>query len=75
MKWRNILARENEDDNLARSQMKYGSVGSSPMRLSPVTYTNKKQFNNGHHDNSDEFKNLGTLHRERRQVEFYPSDL
>jgi hypothetical protein len=58
------LSKRDENDNLAKNAMKYNSVGSSPKRLKEKT--NKKLFPTSLHDNSDEFINLGTLHRERR---------
>ena len=36
--------------------------------------TNKKMFAFNYHSNSDDFKNLGNLHREKRVVEFFPQD-
>lgn len=56
------------------SKIKYASVETSPMRLNPINQTAKKLFAVSQHDNSDDFKNLGTLHRERRQMEIYPQD-
>mmetsp|Transcript_16377 Transcript_16377/g.27718 ORF Transcript_16377/g.27718 Transcript_16377/m.27718 type:complete len:160 (+) Transcript_16377:896-1375(+) len=36
--------------------------------------TNKKMYGFNQHQNSDDFKNLGNLHREKRLVEFFPQD-
>lgn len=34
----------------------------------------KKMFAFNYHDNSDDFKNLGNLHRENRTVAYFPQD-
>lgn len=36
--------------------------------------TNKKMFSFNYHSNSEEYKNLGNLHREKRVVEYFPQD-
>jgi hypothetical protein len=45
-----------------------------PFMSKVLDRTNKKMFQFNMHSNSDEFKNLGNLHRERRVVEFFPQD-
>lgn len=39
-----------------------------------VDRTNKRLYSFNQHSNSDEYKNLGTLHRDKRVVEYYPQD-
>ena len=34
----------------------------------------KRMFSFNYHDNSDDYKNLGTLHRENRTVDYFPQD-
>ena len=34
----------------------------------------KRQYAFNYHDNSDDYKNMGTLHKENRTVEYYPQD-
>ena len=36
--------------------------------------TNKKMFSETSHHNSEDFKELGNLHKDKRSVEYYPSD-
>ena len=36
--------------------------------------TNKKMFSFNYHSNSDEYKNLGNLHKDKRVVEYFPQD-
>ena len=36
--------------------------------------TNKRLYSFNQHSNSDEYKNLGTLHKDKRVVEYYPQD-
>mmetsp|Transcript_24630 Transcript_24630/g.38273 ORF Transcript_24630/g.38273 Transcript_24630/m.38273 type:complete len:99 (+) Transcript_24630:832-1128(+) len=36
--------------------------------------TNKKMFSFNYHSNSEDYKNLGNLHREKRVVEYFPQD-
>jgi hypothetical protein len=40
----------------------------------PIGESHKKIFNPATNENSDEFKNLGTFHRERRCLEYYPPE-
>tara|TARA_B110000503_G_C7021586_1_gene360015 strand:+ start:232 stop:648 length:417 start_codon:yes stop_codon:yes gene_type:complete len=39
-----------------------------------VDRTNKRLYSFNQHSNSDEYKNLGTLHKDKRVVEYYPQD-
>lgn len=39
-----------------------------------IEKTNKKLIHPNAHENSEEFKNLGTFHRERRFMQYYPQD-
>ena len=34
----------------------------------------KRQYFPNHHQNSEEFKDLGTLHLERRNLDYYPPE-
>jgi len=43
-----------------------------PYQSKTVDRTNKKMFSFNYHSNSDEYKNLGNLHREKRVVEYFP---
>ena len=36
--------------------------------------TNKRQYSFNYHDNSDDFKNLGQLHKQNRTVDYFPQD-
>ena len=45
-----------------------------PYQSKTVDRTNKKMFSFNYHSNSDEYKNLGNLHREKRVVEYFPQD-
>ena len=46
-----------------------------PHRRNPeVEKTAKRTYAFNYHDNSDDYKNLGTLHKENRTVEYFPQD-
>ena len=47
-----------------------------PHRRNPegLDKANKRMYAFNYHDNSDDYKNLGTLHKENRTVEYYPQD-
>ena len=36
--------------------------------------SNKKQYEDNMHKNSEEFKQLGTIHQEKRTADYYPLD-
>lgn len=40
-----------------------------------IEKTQKKMLFPTLHENSDDFKNLGTLHREKRNFDYYPNDV
>jgi hypothetical protein len=45
-----------------------------PFMSKVMDRTNKKMFKFNYHMNSEEFKDLGNLHRERRILDFLPQD-
>lgn len=45
-----------------------------PYKSKTVDRTNKRMYQFNYHENSDDYKNLGTLHREKRTVDYFPQD-
>ena len=45
-----------------------------PHREHGLDKTSKRMYAFNYHDNSDDYKNLGTLHRDNRTVEYFPQD-
>ena len=45
-----------------------------PYQSKPHDRTNKRLYSFNYHENSDEYKQLGTLHKEKRTVEYFPQD-
>ena len=45
-----------------------------PYQSKPHDRTNKRMYTFNYHSNSDEYKNLGNLHAEKRVVKYYPQD-
>lgn len=45
-----------------------------PYQSKTIDRTNKKMFSFNYHSNSDEYKNLGNLHKDKRVMEYYPQD-
>lgn len=43
-----------------------------PYQSKVVDRTNKKMYTFNYHSNSDEYKNLGNLHAEKRVVKYFP---
>ena len=43
-----------------------------PHRERPMDRTHKRMYAFNYHDNSDDFKNLGTMHKDNRTVEYFP---
>lgn len=59
-----------ENDFIIKNSIKYSSTGASPSRA--LERTGKRFFPSIMNENSDEFKNLGTFHWERRNLDYYP---
>jgi len=45
-----------------------------PFKSRVVDRTNKRMFSYNQHSNSEEYKSLGNLHREKRVIEYFPQD-
>ena len=45
-----------------------------PFKSKTIDRTNKKMFSFNYHANSEEYKNLGNLHKDKRVMEYYPQD-
>lgn len=45
-----------------------------PHEKTGLDRTSKRMYAFNYHDNSDDYKNLGTLHRDNRTVEYFPQD-
>lgn len=45
-----------------------------PYKSKTIDRTNKRMYQFNYHANSEDYKNLGTLHREKRTVDYYPQD-
>ena len=48
--------------------------GQIPFQSKTLDRTNKKMFQFNYHSNSDEYKNLGNLHKDKRVIEYFPQD-
>ena len=48
--------------------------GQIPYQSKTIDRTNKKMFQFNYHSNSDEYKNLGNLHKDKRVIEYFPQD-
>ena len=45
-----------------------------PYKSKTIDRTNKRMYSFNYHQNSDDYKNLGTLHKEKRTVDYFPQD-
>ena len=45
-----------------------------PYKSKTIYRTNKRMYQFNYHQNSDDYKNLGTLHKEKRTVDYFPQD-
>lgn len=45
-----------------------------PFQSKTIDRTNKRMYSFNYHANSDEYKNLGNLHKEKRVIEYFPQD-
>jgi len=45
-----------------------------PFKSKTIDRTNKKMFSFNYHANSEEYKNLGNMHKDKRVVEYFPQD-
>lgn len=43
-----------------------------PYKSKILDRSNKRMYSFNYHQNSDDYKNLGTLHREKRTVDYFP---
>ena len=45
-----------------------------PYKSKTIDRTNKRMYSFNYHQNSDDYKNLGTLHKDKRTVDYFPQD-
>ena len=67
----NLEDLKNIDPNQLTSLLENSQI---PFKSKTIDRTNKKMFSFNYHANSEEYKNLGNLHKDKRVMEYYPQD-
>lgn len=67
----NLEDLKNIDVNQLTSLLENSQI---PFKSKTIDRTNKKMFSFNYHSNSEEYKNLGNLHKDKRVMEYYPQD-